>query len=57
MVIKFTVRAPDDLMARLRALAQANRRSTHSELLVRLEYGIKAAEAERQEAGHAAAQG
>ncbi len=56
-MIKTTVRAPDELMERLRRLAERNRRSVHAELLTRLEAGIKAAEAaeRRKEAADAKA--
>ena len=57
-MIKTTVRAPDELMDRLRALAERNRRSVHAELLTRLEAGIRLAEAaERREAVRLARQG
>jgi predicted transcriptional regulator len=51
MITRFTVRMPDDLMARLRELAERNRRSVHAELLTRLEHGIQAASTDQQGVG------
>ena len=51
MITRFTVRMPDDLMERLRQLAERNRRSIHAELLTRLEHGIRAASTDQQEVG------
>jgi predicted transcriptional regulator len=57
MTTKFTVRAPDELMERLRELAGHNRRSVHAELLVRLEQGVRlAVAAERREVARHARQ-
>jgi hypothetical protein len=45
------LRLPDDLYDRLRALAEAERRSLNSEAIVLLERAIAAAERERREPG------
>jgi predicted transcriptional regulator len=48
-MVKTTVRAPDDMMERLKKLAERHHRSVHGELLARLEDGIRLAErAERR---------
>jgi predicted transcriptional regulator len=49
-MVKTTLRIPDDLMARVRAAAAADRRSENAELLVMIEAALDAREAEKAQA-------
>jgi predicted transcriptional regulator len=58
-VTRQTIRLPDPLLARLRKAADRDRRSVHNLMLRYIERGLDEDERglERQEAGHATAQG
>ena len=52
-MVRFSLRLPDDLHARLAARAEADRRSLNAEILVLLEVALAAAKTARRHGGDA----